>query len=73
MDLQLRSRHALISGSGGGSGEAIPRTLAAEGALVTVDGWRPTEVGCMTDLLTFARTGPDAANGMAASGRTGIA
>jgi NAD(P)-dependent dehydrogenase (short-subunit alcohol dehydrogenase family) len=38
MDLQLRNRHALITGSTAGIGYAIARGLAAEGAQVTITG-----------------------------------
>ena len=38
MDLQLKGRRALVTGSSSGIGEAIARMLAAEGALVVVHG-----------------------------------
>jgi 3-oxoacyl-[acyl-carrier protein] reductase len=38
MDLQLKGRRALVSGSSSGIGEAIARMLAAEGASVVVHG-----------------------------------
>ena len=38
MDLQLKGRRALVTGSSSGIGEAIARSLAAEGALVIVHG-----------------------------------
>jgi NAD(P)-dependent dehydrogenase (short-subunit alcohol dehydrogenase family) len=38
MDLQLKNRHALITGSTSGIGFAIARGLAAEGAQVTITG-----------------------------------
>lgn len=36
MDLQLRGRSALVTGSSGGIGEDIAKTLAREGAAVVV-------------------------------------
>ncbi len=38
MDLRLQGKHALITGSSKGIGEAIARNLAREGAIVTVHG-----------------------------------
>lgn len=38
MDLKLKGRRALVTGSSSGIGEAIARMLAAEGALVVVHG-----------------------------------
>ncbi len=38
MDLQLKGKRALVTGSSAGLGEAIARTLAAEGAAVIVHG-----------------------------------
>jgi len=42
MDLQLKGQHALVSGSTAGIGYAIADALAAEGAVVTING-RTTE------------------------------
>ena len=38
MDLQLKGQHALVSGSTAGIGYAIADALAAEGAVVTING-----------------------------------
>lgn len=38
MDLKLKNRHALVSGSAKGIGRAIAMALAAEGARVVVTG-----------------------------------
>jgi 3-oxoacyl-[acyl-carrier protein] reductase len=38
MDLKLQGKHALVTGSSKGIGEAIARVLALEGAIVTVHG-----------------------------------
>ncbi len=43
MDLQLKGKRAIVTGSSSGIGEAIARTLAAEGALVVVHGRREAE------------------------------
>ncbi len=40
MDLQLKGHRAIVTGSSAGTGEAIARTLAAEGAAVIVHGRR---------------------------------
>jgi NAD(P)-dependent dehydrogenase (short-subunit alcohol dehydrogenase family) len=37
-DLKLQGKHALVTGSSKGIGEAIARVLAHEGAIVTVHG-----------------------------------
>jgi NAD(P)-dependent dehydrogenase (short-subunit alcohol dehydrogenase family) len=44
MDLKLKGRTALVTGSTGGIGYAIARTLAAEGAEVVVNGRTPARV-----------------------------
>jgi 3-oxoacyl-[acyl-carrier protein] reductase len=45
MDLKLHGKHALVTGSSKGIGEAIARVLAREGAIVIVHGrdWEKTE------------------------------
>lgn len=44
MDLQLKGKKALVTGSSGGIGEAIAKTLAQEGVAVVVQGRREAEV-----------------------------
>ena len=43
MDLQLVGKRAVVTGSSSGIGEAIAKTLAAEGASVVVHGRREAE------------------------------
>ena len=43
MDLELRGKVALVTGSTGGIGEAVVRRLALEGASVVVHGRRAAE------------------------------
>ncbi len=56
MDLQLRNRVALVSGSTAGIGYAIAQTLAAEGARVIVNGRTPSAVEAAVERLR-AETG----------------
>jgi NAD(P)-dependent dehydrogenase (short-subunit alcohol dehydrogenase family) len=58
MDLQLRGKTAFISGSTGGIGAAIARTLAAEGARVIVNG--RSEQAVQDAVAALRRTHPDA-------------
>ncbi|WP_138945634.1 SDR family NAD(P)-dependent oxidoreductase [Plantibacter sp. M259] len=58
MDLQLRGKTAFISGSTGGVGAAIARSLAEEGARVIVNGRSEQAVGDM--VAELRRTHPDA-------------
>ncbi len=51
MDLQLKGRRALVTGSTAGIGYAIARTLAAEGAEVLVNGRDPARVNAAIDAL----------------------
>ncbi|WP_285039927.1 SDR family oxidoreductase [Plantibacter sp. lyk4-40-MEA-4] len=57
MDLQLRGKTAFISGSTGGIGAAIARTLAAEGARVIVNG--RSEQAVHDAVTALRRTHPD--------------
>src|SRR5438270_6585762 len=43
MDLQLKGKRAVVTGSSSGIGEAIAKMLAAEGAAVVVHGRREAE------------------------------
>ncbi|WP_186130826.1 SDR family NAD(P)-dependent oxidoreductase [Burkholderia gladioli] len=49
MDLQLRGKRALVTGSSKGIGEAIARKLAQEGALVVVHGRDAAQAGAVAD------------------------
>lgn len=51
MDLQLKGRRALVTGSTAGIGFAIARALAAEGAEVLVNGRDPGRVDAAIDAL----------------------
>lgn len=52
MDLQLKGRRAVVTGSSGGIGEAIARRLAAEGAAVVVHGRGIEGVRAVTEAIT---------------------
>ncbi len=54
MDLQLRGKRALITGSTSGIGEQIAKTLAAEGVQVVVHGRRETEANRVVREITAA-------------------
>lgn len=54
MDLQLQDKRALITGSTGGIGGAIAKTLAEEGAIVVVQGRRETEAKRVADEIIAA-------------------
>jgi NAD(P)-dependent dehydrogenase (short-subunit alcohol dehydrogenase family) len=69
MDLDLRDRRALVTGSSDGIGFAIARGLAAEGASVIVNG--RTAEGVERALARLRESVPDAkADGIAADGAT---
>src|SRR5207245_10547741 len=52
MDLQLRGKRAVVTGSSSGIGEAIAKALAAEGATVVVHGRRPAEAKRVAGEIT---------------------
>jgi len=52
MNLELAGKRALVTGSTAGIGEAIAKTLAAEGALVVVHGRRPQEAERVSREIT---------------------
>jgi NAD(P)-dependent dehydrogenase (short-subunit alcohol dehydrogenase family) len=54
MDLQLKGKRAVVSGSSSGIGEAIAKTLAAEGATVVVHGRRKAEAERVAAEITKA-------------------
>ncbi len=54
MDLQLSGKRAVVTGSSSGIGEAIAKSLAAEGALVVVHGRREAEATRVAAEITAA-------------------
>jgi 3-oxoacyl-[acyl-carrier protein] reductase len=54
MDLQLKGKRAVVTGSSSGIGEAIAKALAAEGAAVVVHGRRPAEAKRVAAEITAA-------------------
>jgi 3-oxoacyl-[acyl-carrier protein] reductase len=54
MNLQLEGKKALVTGSSGGIGEAIAKTLAQEGVAVVVHGRRETEAARVAQEITKA-------------------
>ena len=59
MDLQLRDKHAFISGSTQGIGYAIATALAAEGAKVVLNGRDPTRTDAAVARLREEVPGAD--------------
>ncbi len=51
MDLQLRGKRAVVTGSTSGIGEAIAKSLAAEGAAVVVQGRRQEQANRVADEI----------------------
>ena len=58
MDLRLKGRRAVVTGSSGGIGEAITRRLAAEGAAVVVHGRRADGAAVSLFILLMPRDSP---------------
>ena len=54
MDLQLKGRRAVVTGSSAGIGEAIARRLAAEGAAVIVHGRRSDAIDAVVEGIRSA-------------------
>ncbi len=63
MDLQLRGKRALVTGSSSGIGEQIAKTLASEGARVLVHGRRENEGLGVVQEITAAGSSAVAAVG----------
>ena len=59
MDLQLKGKKALVTGSTAGIGLAIATTLAAEGAIVTVNGRTEKRVAQAVQAIRTATAAPD--------------
>jgi 3-oxoacyl-[acyl-carrier protein] reductase len=54
MDLQLRGKRAVVTGSSSGIGEAIAKSLAAEGVAVLVHGRREAQANRVADEIAAA-------------------
>jgi 3-oxoacyl-[acyl-carrier protein] reductase len=55
MDLQLRDKRSLITGSTSGIGAAIAKALAQEGAIVIVHGRKPEQAQIFIKLNYFTK------------------
>jgi NAD(P)-dependent dehydrogenase (short-subunit alcohol dehydrogenase family) len=61
MDLQLKGKRALVTGSTAGIGLAVAKALAREGAAVVVNGRTPERVGSAVKEVRAAAPGMDVA------------
>jgi len=54
VDLKLRNKRALVTGSSGGIGEALAKCLAQKGVRVIVHGWRDVAAQRVVDEISKA-------------------